>query len=182
LDGASYRYDGHGRRVLKSASSGAVVYHHDSSGWRRPREGAGPRRDVADAHAVYDHLYKKGDLIEAGCWAHARRYWFKALDTDPDRAKQVLAFIGGIFKLERAHGVRTLPGGRRGGDRGPPGRARGHLREGARAEPSGQVPGWSGALARPPEVPHRQGHHYSPGDCSAELRLLGLFAAPDGAV
>ena len=27
---------------------------------------------VADAHSVYDHIYKSGDIIEAGCWgAHA---------------------------------------------------------------------------------------------------------------
>jgi transposase len=25
---------------------------------------------VADAHAVFDHLYKRGTLIEVGCWAH----------------------------------------------------------------------------------------------------------------
>jgi transposase len=58
---------------------------------------------VADAHAVYDHLFKTGKIIEAGCWSHARRYWFKALETDPDRARQALAFIGGLFKIERAH-------------------------------------------------------------------------------
>ncbi|MGH2836496.1 MAG: IS66 family transposase, partial [Solirubrobacteraceae bacterium] len=41
---------------------------------------------VADAHAVFDHLYRRGTLIEVACWAHARRYWWKALDTDPERA------------------------------------------------------------------------------------------------
>ena len=57
---------------------------------------------VADAHAVFDHLYKRGTLIEVACWAHARRYWWKALDTDPERARQALAFIGGLFRVERA--------------------------------------------------------------------------------
>lgn len=56
---------------------------------------------VADAHAVFDHLYKDGALIEVACWAHARRYWFKALDTDPERARKALAFIGGLFRVER---------------------------------------------------------------------------------
>jgi transposase len=56
---------------------------------------------VADAHAVFDHLYRRGTLIEVGCWAHARRYWWKALDTDPERARQALAFIGGLFRVER---------------------------------------------------------------------------------
>jgi transposase len=56
---------------------------------------------VADAHAVFDHLYKRGTLIEVACWAHARRYWWKALETDPDRARQALAYIGGLFRVER---------------------------------------------------------------------------------
>lgn len=66
---------------------------------------------VADAHAVFDHLYRSGDVVEAGCWAHARRYWFKALATDPERARQALALIGGLFRLERAHS--TAPPERR---------------------------------------------------------------------
>ncbi len=57
---------------------------------------------VADAHAVYDHLYAKGDVIEVACWAHLRRYFFKALTTDPERARKALALIGGLFRLERA--------------------------------------------------------------------------------
>jgi len=60
---------------------------------------------VADAHAVFDHLYRRGTLIEVACWAHARRYWWKALDTDPERARQALAFIGGLFRVERVAGA-----------------------------------------------------------------------------
>jgi transposase len=56
---------------------------------------------VADAHAVFDHLYKRGTLIEVACWAHARRYWFKALEADPERARNALALIGGLFRVER---------------------------------------------------------------------------------
>jgi transposase len=55
---------------------------------------------VADAHAVFNHLYDKG-AIESGCWAHARRYWFKALTSDSERARQALAYIGGLFAIER---------------------------------------------------------------------------------
>lgn len=57
---------------------------------------------VADAHAVYDHLFKSGAVVEVACWAHARRYWFKALESDPDRAKTALGYIGALFKIERA--------------------------------------------------------------------------------
>lgn len=56
---------------------------------------------VADAHVVYDHLYRSGDVVEVNCWAHARRYFFKALESDPERAKVALGFIGALFRIER---------------------------------------------------------------------------------
>jgi transposase len=56
---------------------------------------------VVDAHAVYDHLYKTGTVVECGCWAHARRYWFKTLESDPERANKALVMIGTLFKIER---------------------------------------------------------------------------------
>ncbi len=31
------------------------------------------RTSEADAYAGYDRLYEKGENIEVGCWAHARR-------------------------------------------------------------------------------------------------------------
>ena len=56
---------------------------------------------VADAHVVYDHLYATGEVVEVNCWAHARRYFFKALGSDPERAKTALGFIGALFRIER---------------------------------------------------------------------------------
>jgi transposase len=56
---------------------------------------------VADAHSVYDHLYASGEVLEVGCWAHARRYWFKSLDTDGLRARHGLSLIQELFKFER---------------------------------------------------------------------------------
>lgn len=56
---------------------------------------------VADAHVVYDHLYAGGQVIEVGCWAHCRRYFFKSLATDPERAREALAYIRGLFQVER---------------------------------------------------------------------------------
>jgi transposase len=56
---------------------------------------------VADAHVVYDHLYQTGDVVEVNCWAHSRRYFFKALASDPERAKVALGFIGALFRIER---------------------------------------------------------------------------------
>jgi transposase len=57
---------------------------------------------VADAHSVYDHLYRDGPVIEVACWSHCRRYFFKALGSDPERAREALAYIRGLFDLERA--------------------------------------------------------------------------------
>jgi transposase len=59
---------------------------------------------VADAHAVYDHLYADGKVVEAGCWAHTRRYYFKSLGSDPMRARRALELIGKLFAVERALG------------------------------------------------------------------------------
>lgn len=56
---------------------------------------------VADAHSVYDHLFRGGAVIEVACWAHCRRYGFKALASDPDRAKVMLTHIGALFAIER---------------------------------------------------------------------------------
>ena len=56
---------------------------------------------VADAHAVYDHLFADGSVLEVGCWSHCRRYFIKALGSDPDRAKAALSYISALFLLER---------------------------------------------------------------------------------
>jgi len=57
---------------------------------------------VADAHAVYDHLYADGEIVEAGCWAHVRRYYFKSLGSEPERARHAIGLIGRLFQVERA--------------------------------------------------------------------------------
>ena len=57
---------------------------------------------VADAHVVYDHVYEGGDVVEVNCWAHARRYFFKAMASDPERAKAALQLIGSLFRIERS--------------------------------------------------------------------------------
>lgn len=74
---------------------------HDSAAVDRLLEGFGGKL-VADAHSVYNHLYESGDVIECGCWAHARRYLFKALGSDAVRANHGLELIGKLFALERA--------------------------------------------------------------------------------
>ncbi|MBV8819575.1 MAG: IS66 family transposase [Acidobacteriaceae bacterium] len=62
----------------------------------------------ADAYSVYDAFFKPGrGLIEVGCWMHARRYFFKALDSDQPHMGPVLHLIGRMYKVEeRARGLR----------------------------------------------------------------------------
>lgn len=50
-------------------------------------------------------LYKTGDVIEVACWAHTRRYFFKALKaltSEPELAKHALSLLKGLFRIERA--------------------------------------------------------------------------------
>ena len=46
-------------------------------------------------------VYATGDVVEVGCWAHQRRYAYKALESDPERARQALGLIGELFRIER---------------------------------------------------------------------------------
>lgn len=57
---------------------------------------------VADAHAVYDHLFVDGHVVEVGCWSHLRRYWFKTHGSEPEKAREALAMIGALFAIERS--------------------------------------------------------------------------------
>ena len=57
---------------------------------------------VLDAATVYDHIFADQRVIEVNCWAHCRRYFFKALESDPKRAEEALGYIGALFKIERS--------------------------------------------------------------------------------
>lgn len=56
---------------------------------------------LADAHAIYDHLYREHGIIESGDWSHVRRYFWKALPTDRVRSLQALGLIRELFAIER---------------------------------------------------------------------------------
>jgi transposase len=57
----------------------------------------------ADAYGGYDGVYlaSQGDIVEVACWAHCRRYWWKAREQDPPRAHRVLAVIRRLYDIER---------------------------------------------------------------------------------
>lgn len=74
------------------------------------RTRAGPQRFLADykgylqadAYGGYDGIYVKGNVIEVACWAHARRKFFDAKETDQRRAGEMLRLIGRLYRIERA--------------------------------------------------------------------------------
>jgi transposase len=63
----------------------------------------------ADAFPGYNVLYKDGNIIEVGCWAHARRKFFEItiLVKEPGEADVALEFIGKLYEVERK--IQPLP-------------------------------------------------------------------------
>lgn len=76
------------------------------------RQRAGPEKFLqdfagylqADAYGGYDGIYLNsgGKIVEVACWAHTRRYWHKARDSDVSRAHHALAIISRLYEVERA--------------------------------------------------------------------------------
>jgi hypothetical protein len=63
----------------------------------------------ADAYAGYDSLYAGGEVIEVGCWAHARRKFFDAMKTDSRRCQVALGFIRRLYEVEKRGRDLTAP-------------------------------------------------------------------------
>lgn len=51
----------------------------------------------ADAYSGYDELFRKKEIIEVGCWAHARRKFDEAATSRPKEATDVLARIARLY-------------------------------------------------------------------------------------
>ena len=79
------------------------------------RSRAGPQKFLAnftgylqaDAYGGYDGIYSSSNdpdsgIVEVACWVHARRYWHKAREQDPQRAHHALALISRLQEVERA--------------------------------------------------------------------------------
>ena len=83
-----------------------VIYDYTSS-----RRQSGPQNFLkgyrgylqADAYAGYDILYKSGEVIEVGCWAHARRKFVDIIKAakEPSLADSAVEFIGKLYEEER---------------------------------------------------------------------------------
>jgi hypothetical protein len=57
----------------------------------------------ADAFGGYDGIYAGSDgrIVEAGCWAHARRKFHESRRIDPPRMETALAWIGQLYAIEK---------------------------------------------------------------------------------
>jgi len=58
----------------------------------------------ADAFGGYDGIYAGeagGNIVEVGCWAHARRKFYEAQKTDRSNSAQALAYIKLLYDVER---------------------------------------------------------------------------------
>ena len=56
----------------------------------------------ADAYGGYDGIYHTGKVVEVACWAHARRKFFEAKETDGRRAAEMLALVRELYAVEDA--------------------------------------------------------------------------------
>jgi transposase len=55
----------------------------------------------ADAYSVYDAFFKPArGMTEVGCWMHARRYFFKALESDEPHMGPALYLIARLYAIE----------------------------------------------------------------------------------
>jgi len=56
----------------------------------------------ADAYSGYDSLFLGGNsgIVEVGCWAHARRYFEQALESDHKTCSIVLSWIRHLYDIE----------------------------------------------------------------------------------
>ena len=90
--------------VVRSIQKNMVFFHYDQ-GSRSQRVVISLLRDYKgtiqtdgyDAYSIYEN---KKDILLLGCWAHARRYFEKALSEDRKSAEIALSFIAKLYEVE----------------------------------------------------------------------------------
>lgn len=55
----------------------------------------------ADAFSGYDGIYAAGAVKQVLCWAHARRKFYEAKETQPSEAHAALAYVARLYDVER---------------------------------------------------------------------------------
>ena len=56
----------------------------------------------SDGYRVYEDFDEKPGITTYGCWAHARRYFFEALENECEAATYALSEIQKLYEIERA--------------------------------------------------------------------------------
>jgi hypothetical protein len=54
----------------------------------------------SDAYAGYNGIHARG-IVAVGCWAHARRKFYDARTSDPERSHAAIAWIGRLYEVEQ---------------------------------------------------------------------------------
>jgi transposase len=55
---------------------------------------------VCDGYGGYSPLFGRREIIHCGCWAHARRYFVKAQESNPRQATEMLVLIAQLYRIE----------------------------------------------------------------------------------
>jgi hypothetical protein len=92
-------------RPASSDEAPAVLFRYapDRRG-ERPREHLAAFTGIlqADAYAGFGHLYQSGRILEAACWAHARRGFYELHQANASPiAGEALDRIGALYAIER---------------------------------------------------------------------------------
>ena len=88
----------------------AMVQYHPSRSAKAPRAILGSFRGYlqTDGYGVYEQFAKSKDVTHVACWAHARREFERALDSDKLRAMVALELIAKLYAIERRAREQTL--------------------------------------------------------------------------
>ena len=66
----------------------------------------------ADAYVAYDSFFTDAErgMVEVGCWAHSRRHFRNALESDRTRMSAVLLMIAQLYAVEKSARLAGLLG------------------------------------------------------------------------
>jgi transposase len=62
----------------------------------------------ADAYAGYDQIYASKNVREVACWAHARRKFFDAMNSNKTVSTQALRYIQVLYRIEKRAGGKSF--------------------------------------------------------------------------
>jgi hypothetical protein len=77
--------------------------YHPSRGREGPRQILDGFKGYlqTDGYNVYNSITDQTEMTLLHCWAHGRRYFYDAQNSDPEQAKHGLSLIGKLYDIER---------------------------------------------------------------------------------